>query len=63
LLSGGDAGPTYSPGLVTDLSPASSEVKPKETGPEDLQRHNILTPCNINLETGKCGNLAKTIKQ
>jgi hypothetical protein len=42
LLSGGDAGTTYSPGLVTDLSPASSEVKPKETGPEDLEMQNIL---------------------
>jgi hypothetical protein len=42
LLSGGDTGPTYSPGLVTDLSPASSEVNPKETGPEDLQRYNTI---------------------
>lgn len=45
LLSGGDAGPTYSAGLVTDLSPASSEVNPKETGPDDLQKYKSILNC------------------
>ena len=36
LLSGGDAGPIYSFGLVMDLMLASREVNPNETGPDDL---------------------------
>jgi hypothetical protein len=46
LLSGGDAGPTYSAGLVTDFSPASSEVNPKETGPEDLSNYTTILVLN-----------------